>query len=230
MSKSFKLVFLPGMDGTGNLFKDLIGHLGDSDHQIVSYPTDTNQDYQTLISYVKSKLPGQDYVLIAESFSGPIAAELIKDKELPGLRAVFFVATFLSPPHRFLLAISRLLPLKVMNKLPGSRLIYQKLFFGGYASNKLLNMFNKTINSMPTKVLNERLRTMQSLNFRASELDLPAAYLLPSYDMLVSKTKVNEFRGYFPKLKILEIAGPHFILQARPEESAGLLREFIESL
>jgi len=230
MLNNFKLVFLPGMDGTGNLFKKFIEHMGTLNYEVISYPVDINQDYQTLVNYVKSKLPDQDYVLIAESFSGPIAAELAKDKDLSGLKAVFFVSTFLSPPHRFLLAISRLLPLKVMNKLPGSRLIYQKLFFGGYASNKLLNLFDKTINSIPKKVLKERLRTMQTLNFRASELDLPAAYLLPSNDKLVSRTKINEFRSYFPKLKILELAGPHFILQARPEESAGLLREFIDSL
>jgi alpha-beta hydrolase superfamily lysophospholipase len=116
MSKTFKLVFLPGMDGTGYLFKDVIDHMSGSDYQIVSFPVDTNQDYQTLISYVKNKLPDEDYVLIAESFSGPIAAELAKDKEMSGLKAVIFVATFLSSPNRFLLAASKFFPVKVMNK------------------------------------------------------------------------------------------------------------------
>lgn len=230
MSKALKLIFLSGMDGTGKLFEGVISHLNDFDCEVITYSTTTAQDYQTLTNQVKNQLPDQDFVLIAESFSGPIAAELAKDNVAKGLKAIIFVATFLSPPNRFLLATSRIFPLKFMSKLPGSKFIQQKLFFGEYATNKILNLFNETVNGITTRTLKERIKAMQYVKFESSTIDVSAAYLLPLSDRLVPKAKAREFQNYFSNIEILEMDGPHFILQAKPKESANLICNFLDSL
>lgn len=72
------LVLLPGMDGTGGLFSEFLEALGPGLHPIVvPYPPDQPLDYSQLESIVRSRLPSdQPFVLLAESFSGPIAISI----------------------------------------------------------------------------------------------------------------------------------------------------------
>jgi hypothetical protein len=60
-----KLVLLPGMDGTGELFAPLLKHLSKFDVEIIAYPQVGGQDYQTLIDFVSGKLPNEKYILSA---------------------------------------------------------------------------------------------------------------------------------------------------------------------
>jgi len=71
-----RLVLLPGMDGTGELF----GAFADTvraDTQVVRYPSTQALDYAELEQFVLSKLPRQEpFVLLGESFSGPVALSI----------------------------------------------------------------------------------------------------------------------------------------------------------
>ena len=102
-----QIILLPGMDGTGILFRPFLQELADniSDEiavQVISYPCDQKLSYGELIDYVRSRLPGEEEViLVAESFSGPIGYALAAEQ--PNMiRAIIFVATFLSPPKGLL--------------------------------------------------------------------------------------------------------------------------------
>jgi pimeloyl-ACP methyl ester carboxylesterase len=72
------LVLLPGMDGTGQLFDDLVAALGPGvETVVVSYPPDPALDYAQLEIIARSNLPPyQPFVLLGESFSGPIAVSI----------------------------------------------------------------------------------------------------------------------------------------------------------
>lgn len=71
-----KLVLLPGMDGTGLLFKEFRScYEGES--LIISLPTDTHQGYQSLAMAIEKQLPQEDYILLAESFSGGLVQHLL---------------------------------------------------------------------------------------------------------------------------------------------------------
>lgn len=61
-----KLVFLPGMDGTGNLFSPLFRFLPNFDCQVISLPEVGGQDYVSIKNYVKGRFPVEDFILIAE--------------------------------------------------------------------------------------------------------------------------------------------------------------------
>jgi pimeloyl-[acyl-carrier protein] methyl ester esterase len=69
------LVLLPGMDGTGALRSEFVTALAPAIQSIVvSYPAERALGYIELEAVVRSKLPSdRSYVLLGESFSGPIA-------------------------------------------------------------------------------------------------------------------------------------------------------------
>ncbi len=220
-------MLLPGMDGTGDLFDSVLNELSGYDCLVIPLPSTDQQDYVSLVGYVKSKLPEGECVLVAESFSGPIGAYLAKEEKVKG---IVFVATFLTPPSKFLLAMSQLLPIKFLSKLPGSGLVLQSMMFGHQATKELLNQFQSIIDHIDIKVLKSRLKTMQSLKFNGKESNVPSTYILPTKDRLVSKSKHHEFNKYFSHLQVKEVNGPHFVLQTNPKESAQIISEYIDSV
>ena len=93
-----RLVLLPGLDGTGELFAAFIDALGGFATQIVSYPPDRAMTYAEYESFVRAKLPAdEDFVLLAESFSGPIGISIAAAAP-PRLKGLILCGTFASNP------------------------------------------------------------------------------------------------------------------------------------
>ena len=105
------LVLLPGMDGTGKLFESLVELLPTYiTPLVIGYPTTTKLSYQALIKLVRQQIPKhQPYILLGESFSGPIAISLAAkaDKQLKG---VILSCTFAVNPRQFLSKFGGLVP------------------------------------------------------------------------------------------------------------------------
>src|SRR4051812_11267801 len=95
-----KFIFLPGMDGTGLLFEPLLRlWKEDAPPLVISYPSDQLLGYDALESLVGSRLIERDpYILIAESFGGPIAMR-IAARRPPNLRGLVLSATFVREPR-----------------------------------------------------------------------------------------------------------------------------------
>jgi pimeloyl-ACP methyl ester carboxylesterase len=71
------LVLLPGMDGTGELFANLVDAMPEPFELItVRYPTDQELSYSELKAFVQAACPvSRPFVLLAESFSTPAAIQ-----------------------------------------------------------------------------------------------------------------------------------------------------------
>jgi pimeloyl-[acyl-carrier protein] methyl ester esterase len=66
--KTSDLVLLPGLDGTGLLFRRLLSALpNELQAKVVSYPNQA-LDLEQLAAHVLRQLPAQRVVLLAESF------------------------------------------------------------------------------------------------------------------------------------------------------------------
>lgn len=221
-----KLVLLPGMDGTGELFSSLLFSLSEYECEVIALPQTGPQDYASITEYVKKKLPQNDFILVAESFSGPAAARLAKEG-VEHLQGVIFVATFLSKPHWLLLSIARALPLKLLSALPFAKPFVKALFLGSAASNELVEQFQSIVDSLPSQVIKARLSSMLSLSFSAELIELPVGYIQATSDYLVSSNKVTEFSACFRELQVRSVEGPHFILQANPTKSAEVISELV---
>lgn len=93
------IVLLPGLDGTGELFAPLVAAWGDRFRtQVVSYPRAERLGYAALADRVRALLPlHEDYVLLAESFSGPLGVMLAAERP-QRLRGLVLCATFARSP------------------------------------------------------------------------------------------------------------------------------------
>src|SRR5262245_52236929 len=91
---------MPGMDGTGLLFKPLLDIWPASEPKplVLAYPSDRFRTYDQLEDYLAPLLPSNEpYILAGESFAGPLAVRLAAAKR-PGLRGLVLSATFVKHP------------------------------------------------------------------------------------------------------------------------------------
>ena len=99
-TKKLTLVLLPGLNGTAGLFEPLLSVATDEYELIViSYPTDVMKSYEELTADVLQKISHINgrFILIGESFSGPIAI-LLSAQNISGHMGTILVATFASAP------------------------------------------------------------------------------------------------------------------------------------
>ncbi|MBO6549014.1 MAG: alpha/beta hydrolase, partial [Rhizobiales bacterium] len=72
------IILLPGLDGSGLFFEGFRRLLPSSiTTQIISYPRDEGLSYSDIVDQIYEQLPrDRDYIILAESFSGPVAIEI----------------------------------------------------------------------------------------------------------------------------------------------------------
>ena len=99
------LVLLPGMDGTGALLAGFRRALDPAIRTVVvSYPPDQEIGYAGLEGSPRAQLPQDEpFVLLAESFSGPIAISIAASRPA-GLRGLILVCSFARNPRPLLAA------------------------------------------------------------------------------------------------------------------------------
>lgn len=221
-----KLVLLPGMDGTGLLFSPLLAELHDVDTEVIPLSQEGPQDYDTLSRWVCDRLPKEEFILLAESFSGAIAAK-ISLRDRPALKGVIFVASFLSSPASLAVSTAKLLPIQVLSKFPGASIIHRLLFLGQSASQETVELFCRVIDTVPQSTLKARLDSISSLRYTDYKSRLPAVYVQAKGDRLVRAHKVQEFTKAYPGLGIVKVGGPHFVIQANPKECVTAIRHAI---
>ncbi|MFL0798378.1 MAG: hypothetical protein K6L73_12910 [Cellvibrionaceae bacterium] len=224
-----KLVLLPGMDGTGKLFEDFLSCL-QKDHVIIPLPEGPDQSYRGLAEYISEKLPNESHIILAESFSGGLIPHLL-NKNNPHIKGVIFAASFINCPKPLLCRMAKLIPLKVVNKLPRISFLYQQLLLGKNSSSKTLNIFKKIISDLPKDILNNRLSSLRKLKPTPINNNLiPCVYIKATKDYLVPARKSEEISRTFRNIEIIEVRGPHFILQAQPEECAAIVKKAINRI
>lgn len=224
-----KLVLLPGLDGTGDLFTPLLDELSMFQCEVIQLPLSGGQDYPSITASVREQLPSEEFILIAESFSGPIAATLAMEN-IRYLKSVIFVATFLSTPRKPLLMIAQHLPLKLLSTLPFSGFFIRELLLGHNTSNPLIDLFKDTIKALPRSLISHRIQSILSLNANKNRCELQVAYLQASSDKLVPANKALEFQRRFNNITIKTVKGSHLILQANPSECAVVISELVSVL
>jgi pimeloyl-ACP methyl ester carboxylesterase len=215
------------MDGTGKLFTEFL-LMFNGDYLVMPLPHSGPQDYVSLAKVIHENLPTEDYILLAESFSGGIVPELLKLNP-KNIKGVIFVASFLSSPHKFLLSIAKLLPIKFLASAPFSNIAHKLLFLGQEAPKELLTKFVEVVKSIPNPVLKNRVDVMRKQQLPITSFDIPTLYIQALSDRLISSHKALEVRKVFTNTEYKEIKGPHFILQTKPKESALLVNKFIQS-
>jgi pimeloyl-[acyl-carrier protein] methyl ester esterase len=223
-----QLVLLPGLDGTGALFRPLLGALPrEARATVVSYPNDKPLSLDEHARWVIRQLPADKVVLLAESFSGLVALRVLTEAQ-SRVAAVLFVGAFAEPPRPFLLRLTPLVARAgpLMRSAPA--FLLRQFCLGKGASVADLNLLRETLATVPPQVLAHRVALVGTRHsFGRSKFTAPCLYLQADEDRLVPASAADWFRNRFERFELERIGGPHFLLQARPRECARRIADFL---
>src|SRR5210317_693847 len=226
-----KLLLLPGLDGTGLVFDPLLKHLPEEiEVQVVRYPADRVMSFQEHVDFARKQLPRKKpFVLLAESFSGPIGLQILSDPP-DNLKGVLLVATFARHPTPFFLDAGLYLPQKLVLNLFTKTLLGRFFCLGG-APSEAVNIFQNALKSVQLSVLSNRLKILAELPPPPeTSFSGPCLYLQAKSDRLVPGRAILPLQQLLPQLQIKQVAGPHITLLAHPKSGAQIIRSFIEGL
>ena len=210
------LVLLPGLDGTGHLFGPLLAALSSEvSTVVVSYPSDSPLGYAALLPLVLGALPAdRPFVLLGESFSGPLAV-MAAAAQPPGLVGVVLCASFIRNPHPYVpAALASLVRSPVLGLVP--RFAQIKALLGGCSSQSLRSLTREALSQVAPAVLAFRLREVLRVNVaqQLQACSVPVLYLRPRSDVVVPAWNLKAIRQVCPTVQVVSLQGPHMVLQA----------------
>ena len=210
-------MLLPGLDGTGDLFAPLLAALRpDVPTAVVRYP-DEPLDYAACEVIARAALPqNRPYVVLGESFSGPIAVA-IAARAPPGLLGCILCASFVTSPRAILRVIKPLLHVFPPQWIPEA--VAAHFLMGRFASPELRGLHTRVLRRVSPKTLASRLEEL-----------VPTLYLRATEDRLVPRSAAAPFARLASGARVVEIEGPHFLLQANPVEAARVIRDFVREV
>jgi pimeloyl-ACP methyl ester carboxylesterase len=228
-----RFVFLPGLDGTGFLFdpvvqiwpKELPPPL------VLAYPPDHFLNYDGLEAYIRPHLPTDRFILVAESFGGPLATR-IAARNPPGLRGLVLSATFMRQPRGWLGSIGEFLigPYIFRGKL------LQKFGTWIMKSQGLadwqVRLLLRALGRHRPRVLAARLKEALEVDAVADlkECRVPVLCLYAKRDLLVAKRCAELIGESNPRVKLVGLDTPHFLLQDKTAEALAEILLFAQNL
>jgi pimeloyl-[acyl-carrier protein] methyl ester esterase len=223
------VVLLPGMDGTGRLFEPLLRYLPSPlVATAVSYPRDKAWGYSKLLPLVEAAIPsGQDFIVLGESFSGPLAV-LLAARRPNGLRGVILCASFVrNPLPSFVSRCGRLIQACWIRRMP--TFLAHRVLLGCYLTPELRRMVTTAIAEVDPQVMAARARAVLSVDvsaeFRTS--GVPILYLAATEDRLICRRNLDHVRSLRPDTAQVFVQGPHMVLQANPKAAASVILSFV---
>lgn len=219
------IVLLPGMDGTGELLRTLAERL--STHrpvQLIGYPVNRLLSYDQLVYYVRERAPNGRFIVLGESFSGPIAIEIAATD--PRVVGLVLASTFARHPlPSQLAAFARLLDLRW---IPISVIV--AALVGSAATPKLTVHLRQVLARLPREIIRARVREVLNVDKRSRlhEIKCPMLCLHGRSDRLVSKRLVDEIVAARPGCKVHWLDSPHMLLATQTDVAASLIEDFCE--
>ena len=227
------LVLLPGPDGTGNLFAKFVSALPPSlEARIVRYPTDRPLSYADLFSFVVDAIPqSQPFVLLAESFSTPLAVRLAATNPA-SLKGLVICAGFIKNPLRGWVRYMTSFVQPPLFRIPPPRFVLERFLIGAQAPRELRDEVRRTLRSVAPEVMAFRVRSVMACDATRefARIRVPTLYLQAEQDRLVTKSSFQEIREVKPDAILAVIAAPHFVLQREPNRAADAMAQFVAAL
>lgn len=222
------LVLLPGMDGTGAMFGPFVARIDPRFLvKVVRYPPTAPLGYPELEAVARAELPPDGpFVILAESFSGPIAVSLAASCSAR-LKGLILCASFVRSPWPFLSkfrCLARMLPAGIA---PMPVLSY--FLLGAHAPGHLRAALAQA--AAPVSPAAWRARLQAVLAADVSEqvygLTVPVLYLRASHDRVVPRSASGLVTQLHPATRVAQIEAPHLLLQSAPAEAARVVDAFV---
>ncbi len=223
------LVLLPGMDGSGLLSGPLVEELAGESVLSVRFPVDDPSGFNRLTDFVRTQLPREgQFVLFAESFSGPIAIRLAAERPR-GLIGLILCASFAACPAQRLRVLKPLLPFLPIG--PMARGLGPRVLAGRFRTSGTTRLLRDAIGRLSAKVLRSRVEAVIEADETATlaEVRVPALFIRASEDALISNAAVERMLRSCPSGRVIDVLGPHALTLCAPREVADVIRGFVES-
>ncbi len=225
------LVLLPGLDGTGKLFTRFLEALSEAidnlDARVIAYPLGLPLGYEELEARVRSALPkDRPFVLLGESFSGPIAIRIAADPP-PQLTGVIFCGTFAKNPFPLLGWASPFAFLVPMKSLP--RWVRAPLTWGSRRDVRVPPRAERAIAGVDRAVVRRRIASLLTVDATESlkSITVRSLVIYAKQDRVISYAATRRLFEHLPGAEVAAVDGPHLLLQAAPLECAALVAEFL---
>lgn len=228
-ASEFKHIYLlPGFDGTGLLFEPIAKAFGYRCRTTVLSFNDevTLEDY---VQSVSARLPRHRAIILAESFSGPIALSLLARN--PGrFEAAILCAAFARSPFGSLLNLNQWIAESFLGHNPLQNLLLNKFCMSSDVPEKIQQAVLSIEKIIPPGVIRTRFHMIAGLNILPllSRISTPVLYLRALRDRLVSSNLREELFVNIPQICMKEVDGPHLLLQAQPRVCAEAILNFLE--
>ena len=226
------LVILPGLDGTATLHARFVACLGDvlGSVTVLHYPPHKALDYAALELLARAALPGNvPFVLLGESFSGPIPLSIAADPPA-NLVGLVLSTTFARTPLPLFSPLAPLTRFAPVRALPPALLSWWLL--GRWATPALNASLERALLEVHPAVLRQRaaLAMQADVSTLLERVTLPVLYLRATGDRLIMPGAAELILSAIKHATVRDIGGPHLLLQACPSAAARAVRDFVEGL
>jgi pimeloyl-ACP methyl ester carboxylesterase len=183
--------------------------------------------YEELELKVRAALPlDRPYVLLGESFSGPIAMRIAACAPV-WLDGVILCGTFASNPYPRLAwarPFAFLLPIK---SLP--RWIRAPVMWGSRNPRRAPRTAQRAIASVARAVVRRRIAAILTVDAAPSleRIAIPVLIIYGRCDRVVPYAATASLIALLPGAAVVPIDGPHLLLQACPEECSAAVLKFL---
>jgi pimeloyl-ACP methyl ester carboxylesterase len=225
-----ELVLIPGMDGTGRLFAPFLAAMGNTmPIRLLPYAARGTAGYERLADELAPLLPSSPFILLGESFAGPLAI-LLAAKRPPGLSGLILAATFARSPRPWARRLSPVLPLVSMTRAWAHASL--PFLVGNRAPVELKRTYIDTVSGMDHAAMRTRLAATLDVDVSdtLARLSVSVLCIRASRDILVPVDATRHITALRPDATVAVVDGPHGILQANPVEAAAHVLAFASGL
>lgn len=222
--------FLPGLHGTTDLFSPIQDALPEGTAtEFIELPTSGKQDYASLAKWLHQEMAsGRPRLLVAESFSGPLAIRLAAQRPDECI-GIVLAASFCDAPLNPGFAI---LPLRPLFMVKPSRHALKHFLIGDDASDVQTLELCEAIKTIPSGTLAKRVRAVLNLDEgdNPSIPNTPILILQAQSDNLVPWEAQSRLISSYPKASVHWVESPHLILQREPQQCVEHIQLFLEKI
>jgi pimeloyl-[acyl-carrier protein] methyl ester esterase len=217
------IVLLPGMDGTADLREDLVAHLSlRRPVKLISYPEHEPLGYAALSALVRSQLPAGPFIILGESFSGPIAIEIATT--VPRVAALVLASSFARRPvPGFIAPLAGRADPRWM-----PRQLIDAVLFGRTGTAEQRARLHAVLARLSHDVLKLRASEACRIDRRAqlAAVTCPVMCLYGAHDRLLPRRSLHEVQIAQPGVRAHLLDAAHMLLCTHAAVAAQLVNAF----
>jgi pimeloyl-[acyl-carrier protein] methyl ester esterase len=179
-----------------------------------------------LIRSVAEHAPKEQFVILGESFSGPIAIDIAATD--PRVAGLILASSFAWHPFPSICApFGRML---VSARMPGK--LIEALLLGSMGTPELRAQLRRQLEELPQEIIRTRVTEVLRVNKseQLRQVTSPILCLQGRLDRLVGRRGLRQIMSVQPRCQVVSFEAPHMLLETHPDAAAKAINAFCESL